>query len=111
MTQNQHKQLENSTQNQAKPTGKPNSKSIQTHRKTIPNPTKIKTKPKSAQTHTDVAVAAAMSEKVKNQTSNLSKNAENGLGLTWACVEVKFGVLFMGIFGEERGEEEEKIDR
>ena len=32
-------------------------------------------------------LAAAMSEKVKSQTSDLSKNAENGLGLTWAYVE------------------------
>lgn len=62
-------------------------------------------------------LAVAMSEKVKSQTSYLSKNAENGLGLTWAYVEVKFGGLFMefglfmGFFDEEKGEEEEKIDR
>jgi len=55
--------------------------------------------------------AVAMREKVKSQTSNLSKNAENGLRLTWVCVEVKlfglfmeFSSLFMGISGEERGE-------
>jgi len=39
----------------------------------------------------------------------LSKNAENGLGLTWVCVEVKFGGLFMGFSSEEREEEEEKV--
>ena len=54
-------------------------------------------------------LAAAMSEKVKIQISDLSKNVENGLGLTWACVEVKFGGLFMGFSSEERGEEEEKL--
>ena len=54
-------------------------------------------------------LATAMREKVKSQTSDLSKNAENGLGLTWVCVEVKFGGLFMGFSSEERGEEEEKV--
>ena len=59
-------------------------------------------------------LATAMSEKVKRQISDLSKNVENGLGLTWACVEVKFGglsmgfvSLFMGFSGEDRGEKEE----
>ena len=54
--------------------------------------------------------AAAMREKVKSQNSDLSKNVENGLRLTWVCVEVKFSGLFMGFFGlfmgfsdEERG--------
>ena len=63
-------------------------------------------------------LAAAMSEKVKSQTSDLSKKAENRLGLTWAYVEVKFGglfmefaSLFMGFFSEELGEEEGKIDQ
>ena len=61
-------------------------------------------------------LATAMSEKVKRQISDLSKNVDNGLGLTWACVKVKFGGLFtkfgglfMGFSGEERGEEEEKL--
>ena len=63
-------------------------------------------------------LAAAMSEKVKSQTSDLSTNAENRLGLTWAYVKVKFGrlfmefaSLFMGFFSEELGEEEGKIDQ
>ena len=55
-------------------------------------------------------LATAISEKVKRQISDLSKNVENGLGLTWACVKVKFGVLFtkfgglfMGFSGKKEG--------
>ena len=55
-------------------------------------------------------LATAMSEKVKRQISDLSKNVENGLGLTWACVKVKFGGLFtkfgglfMGFSGKKEG--------
>ena len=35
--------------------------------------------------------------------SYLSTDVENGLGLIWVCVEVKFGGLFMKFFGERRG--------
>ena len=55
-------------------------------------------------------LATAISEKVKRQISDLSKNVENGLGLTWACVKVKFGGLFtkfgglfMGFSGKKEG--------
>ena len=59
--------------------------------------------------------AAAMREKVKSQTSDLSKNVENGLRLTWVCVEVKFSGLFMGFFvclwgfPMKKGEKEENL--
>ena len=54
-------------------------------------------------------LTTVMREKVKSQATDLSKNAENGLSLTWICVEVKFRCLFREFSGLIRGEKEENL--
>ena len=46
---------------------------------------------------------------MKSYTSNLSKNAKNGLRLIWVCVEVEFGGLLIGFSSEERGRRKKKV--